>query len=286
MLHKCDTFKSYVNVTLCLFKIYIKYIANNESFLNINYENIKNHQKKINYFVFNDIELIIRGGGIGNFIKGMLSLYQSRKNIRVYVGKQNTEFGNTIIVSGIRQKMKNVYDDDDEKEDVSGSSSVVFVILNDTLKLKLIQGYEEFEFRPNMLDVYSRCTSIYGIRTSNECSHTICALKYLQLLYFNKPIINPVPSNELWISKIKDLAQFVHELDSLPLTELIDRIDKALKKNIEIGEHHFHLENYLSLNDDAIDLNNNELNGLIEFDQEEIEYYSSDNDVLFNDEYA
>ena len=71
--------------------------------------NLDNFEELKKNFYLNDIELVIKGGGIGGYVKCMNSLWQSKDCLVLCVGKKNTYFSNTIYVRNIKHRMKNLY---------------------------------------------------------------------------------------------------------------------------------------------------------------------------------
>lgn len=116
-------------------------------------------QNIINYYLYDDQDRYVKGGGPGNMDKAKFSLVQSQGIIECWLG--TGKYCMYMIVKNLRNKMKVVHEKNDSF--TGRVSNVVYKIVRDD---EAIQNDEstDIEFPKNIRYVTSRCSNIYGRR--------------------------------------------------------------------------------------------------------------------------
>ena len=215
-----------------------------------------------------------------------------------------TQFLHNNYTLGIRKRMENVYEDENEVKSTGTKSTVIICKMAPKLVLEEIPGFEKYYFSDVIKSTQGRCTNIYGSRTMNACSHVITGYKYLQLLMDNEQIFNPVPGDQIYTQNIRDISKYIYTLNNMDVPALIQYIDDCFK---QYQQQYYQPENNEDINEDINEddekqiiedyncdcdddfkriLNINFINNNNPINNDEIEDYNSDDDVLIDDTYA
>ena len=171
--------------------------------------------------------MVIKGGGIGNYIKALTCLWHSRETIKVFVGKEGTQCSNTIVVNNIYRRMGSEYEKGGTSKK-STASTIVAAIFNKGIEI--IKPFNELEWGSCLIKTQARCSNRYGSRTINNCSHVIAAFKLLQLKFLKKSIQNPTPNNAKYTENIMNISSFAYEMSKKDMFEMLQYVHQRINK--------------------------------------------------------
>ena len=179
------------------------------------------------FWYFSDFQLIVKGGGVGNYIKCLNALWHSREHVKLFVGKQGSMFSNTLVISKIYKRMGSEYDEEEHtKKKGAKSSTIVATILKKGIKI--IKPFDTLEWGSCLLKTAIRCSNKYGSRTINICSHGVAALKFVQLKYLNEKIIDPTPQNSKYVKNVFDISAFSYKMSQKDVGDMLHYIHQQI----------------------------------------------------------